>query len=93
LAKGFGDDDSPCRVDGSFHGMNHGRKMVSRQPAVLTFESHGNGVKVLSHGRPYLRCRRPPHADALGRHGRHCVAIVSRGVRRMRRTGVQGSNA
>ncbi len=31
LAKRFGDDDSPSRVDGGFHGMHHGKKMVLRQ--------------------------------------------------------------
>ena len=32
LAKRFGDDDSPGRVDGSFHGKNYGMKMAAQQP-------------------------------------------------------------
>jgi hypothetical protein len=31
LSKRFGDDDSPSRVDGGFHGRNNGKKMVSPQ--------------------------------------------------------------
>jgi hypothetical protein len=32
LTKRFGDDDSPSRIDGGFHGRNNGKKMALPQP-------------------------------------------------------------